>query len=214
MALSRDEKFWQRAAIALTLLALIAATWAGVIFKERMDLESHTAAVISGKELVLSSESKDELRTLMKEEPLIIGISAVSISLTSNIRHITFFETAHPEFKIAFDEYIAVRKKEPPVFNENPNQNSRITSILNGNFECRMTKDTVIGSQFDEAARYAPIVCSAAVPPGFHESRDFVGFVNFFIRVDKLTDSDKGRLAAKAVAISANIYNRDLSDHK
>lgn len=209
MALSKNEGAWRVAATVLSLIALCFAAYVWLSHKERQAAEALPAAAISGKELVISAESKAQLIALMKKEDLIVGVSVISISLTSNRRTLTFFESEDPKFKEAFGKYRARRMADPNVFTQNTDQNSRITSILNGNFECRPTADTIIASRYP-AADYAPMVCSISVPPGFDDSRDFVGYINIFIKSENIQDSDRGRLSARTIAISRDIYHRDL----
>lgn len=209
MALSKNEGAWRVAATVLSLIALCFAAYVWLSYKERQAAEALPAAAISGKQLVISAESKAQLIALMNKEDLVVGISVVSISLSSNRRTVTFFDSKDMEFKEEYNKYRAKRLADPNVFTQNPTQNSRITSILNGNFECRPTAETVIASRYP-ADKYAPLVCSMSVPPGFDDSRDFVGYINIFIRSENIQDSDRGRLSARTIAISRDIYHRDL----
>jgi hypothetical protein len=177
--------------------------------KHQVKIRNRPAATITGKYLSPSFQSKAELIAFMKREENIVGLSVVSISLVTNERNVTFFESEIPAFTAAWDKYLATRTSIPPVFTQNYYQNTRITEIINGNFECRLTKATLIGTLYP-ADKYAPWVCSIAVPPAFDDSGDFLGYLNFFLK-GPISDSEKARLAKEAIILSNNIYRRDIA---
>ncbi|WP_407307869.1 hypothetical protein [Acinetobacter sp.] len=208
MVFSREERRWQIGALIQCFIALAISFFVMGIHKERTDIRKKPAASFSEKYLAISSKSKQELVELMNREDIIIGVSTISISLISNTRQITFFKSENSGLKNAWEKYMASRTKIPSVFTNDYYQNTRITEIINGNFECRLTKDTAIGKLYP-AEKFAPYVCSISVPPAFDESGDFLGYINFFLK-GPITDSEKARIAKEAVIVSQNIYHRDI----
>jgi hypothetical protein len=207
---SKLERFWKSVAIIMSFVSLLITSAVLINYNDRSKAAAKSAASLSGKFLSISSISKNELVEMMTRESAVVGISVVSISLISNRRQTTFFESELAGLRLEWERYMATRDSIPPVFTDNAVMNSRITAIINGKFECRNTRDTQIQLQFN-AGKYAPTVCSIAVPPGFDSSGDFVGYINFFINEEILSDSEKARLAKEAVLISTKIYHRDIS---
>lgn len=210
MVVSKMELLWKRTAI---IISLISASILGTVVwnhYERVMVAEKPAAALSGKYLAVSVTSRDELVAFMKKEPSIVGVSVVGISLVTNRRTISMFETEDPEFMKAWNDYKANRTANPAVFTPGAtHNNSRITNIINGNFECRRTIDTIISGLYP-AERWAPITCSIAVPAGFDKSSDFIGFINFFIKDEELLDSEKLRLGKDAIILSSRMYRRDV----
>jgi len=201
-------KRWKAAAIIMIFVALLLSGFTYLHYNKRAALRSSPAATISGKNLVLSSKSKAELIAFMKREENVVGISTVSISLFTNERRVTFLSSEIPAFSAAWNKYLATRTSIPSVFTQNYYQNTRITEIINGNFECRLTRVTVIGTLYP-ADKYAPWVCSIAVPPAFDDSGDFVGYIDIFLK-GPISDSERARLAKEAIILSNSVYHRDI----
>ncbi len=209
MAVSKDEKFWKRAAIALLIFAGAITAFVVKSGYDQVVVSHKPAAALSGKYLVLSVKSKDELVAFMNKEKGVVAVSTIAISLITNKRHATFFATKDAGMESIWLDYMARRNSNPAVFTEAESYNSRITSIINGNFECRPTNETIVANLF-AAEKYAPVVCSISVPAGFDDSGDFVGYINFFMK-EELNDYDKARITKDAIVLSTNIYKRDIS---
>lgn len=212
MAVSKDERFWKRVAIALMIVAGVVSAFVITNEYNAVAIAHKPAAALSGKYLVLSTKSKDELIAFMNKEKSVVAISTIAISLVTNKRHSTFFEAKDPEVESLWLDYMARRNTNPSVFTSAENHNSRITSIINGNFECRKTTDTIV-SQLYAIEKFAPVVCSISVPAGFDESGDFVGYINFFLK-EELNDYDKARITKDAIILSTTIYKRDIFSRK
>ena len=212
MAVSKDERFWKRVAIALMIFAGVVSAFVITNEYNAVAIAHKPAAALSGKYLVLSTKSKDELIAFMNKEKSIVAISTIAISLVTNKKHSTFFEAKDPEVESLWLDYMARRNTNPLVFTSAENHNSRITSIINGNFECRKTTDTIV-SQLFAIEKFAPFVCSISVPAGFDESGDFVGYINFFLK-EELNDYDKARITKDAIILSTTIYKRDIFSRK
>ena len=210
MSVSTTEKFWRVVAITISVFALLSTAFV-VNNHFNREVPKRPKAGFSGRTLMVSEQSRGELVAFMQREPTIIAISAVSISLVANQRQVTFFESKNPEMKDSWEHYMATRETVPTVFTDDKKYNTRITSIINGNFECRATKDTVTASLF-HAEKYAPTLCSVSVPASFDSSGDFVGYINLYLSQPVVTDSEKSRLAKEVVFLSTTIYNRDLSN--
>lgn len=213
MPLSNIESVWKKLAIAVSIFAVAAATLAVFNHMHRVEIESRPAAVISNKQFIVSPESKRDLVEFLKDEPSVIAISTISISLISNQRDATFFQSEEVGLQKEWETYRAGRTSIPFAFSDDSKSNLRMAKIINGNFECRKTAETAI-PQFYHAEKYAPITCSISVPPGFDKSADFVGYINFFISAQEMTDSEQARLAKRAVDLSSKIYERDFNHKK
>lgn len=213
-AITKTEGYWKMMAIMSSLVALIIVALVAKNVYDRQEASVKPAAVkpaaeITGKQLIISPRSRDELLAFMERETAIIGVSTVSISLKNNRRNVTFFQSENAGLQKTWDDNVATRTSLPKVFSDNPQFNSRIAKIINGNFECRRTEETMIATLYP-AHKYAEIVCAISVPPSFDESSDFIGYINFFM-TSIPTDSEKARLAKEAVTLSSTIYHRDIS---
>jgi len=213
MPLSNVESLWKKLAIAISIFAFAAATLAVVNHNHRAEIEKRPAAIISNTQFSISPESKRDLIEFLKDEPTVVAISTISISLISNKRDATFFQSEDMGLQKEWEEYREKRTSVPLAFSDDSKSNLRMAKIINGNFECRKTADTAI-PQYYHAEKYAPITCAISVPPGFDKSADFVGYINFFINVEQMTDSEQARLAKRAVDLSSKIYERDFNHKK
>lgn len=213
MAPTHNEGIWKRFAIAMLIFAAAASTLTYLNHQRRVELEEQPAAVITNRAFTVSKESKKDLVNFMRKEPSIVAISTISISLITNRRDSSFFESEDPNLQAEWQHYRDTRTSLTPVFTNDAHANSRITRIINGNFECRKTIETVIPNLY-HAEKYAATTCSISVPVGFDKSADFVGYINFFINRETITDSEQARLSKGAIELSTKIYERDLSQHK
>lgn len=203
-----NTKFWMVAAALSALFALATAIFA---ITTNVDIPlTRGVAAISGKELRLSPVSKRELQGIVNKEEMVVAISAVSVSLAKNTRVPTFFYSDVPEFARIYDNFITNQKEPIRTYSDDKRYNNRVTTILNGNFDCREFKETLAKKFYPEAEHIAPWLCSMAVPPGFDPSGDFVGWLVFYLNQEPSTQDQK-RLARIAVDASTAIYRRDMT---
>ena len=149
------------------------------------------------------------MERLLKSNDKIMAVSAVSASLKKNERKTILFKTQLPELQKAWDEYLGRRVPNVPVFSMD-RENDRVTNLINGAFDCRPFKQTVGYSLYPEVDKYAPWLCSTAIPSGIDRSGDFVGFLNIFLSTEP-TDIERKQLAKDAIILSTLIYRREVA---
>lgn len=210
IAMAKDVKFWLKGAvISLVVTAIIALmTWQRV---ETVVGVKHKTA-ISGQMLTISIESEKEITKFLQSSGDIVAVSAVSASLSKNIRRTIFFKTENAELQQIWDSYMTRRQSRVNVFAAEI-RNDRIINVINGEFDCRPFSETIGFKLYPSANKMVNSICSISIPAGFDKSGDFVGFVNIFLNKG-MTIAERNKLAQRAIILSNNIYRREIANSK
>ena len=205
----KNDRKWQLASMVLVGIIVVAG-W--LIRQEKLEqargAPPNTVA-ITGSPLELSPQSIDDLVAFGKKHPQIVAVSAVTVNLSKNTVHTTFFKGLNPQMELAWSSYEGHRASAVAAYASTATLNARVTSLINGNFVCSKFQDTLNFRFFPDAAPSSPWVCSIAVPPGFDKSGDFVGYLNFFLS-QAPTDRDQKLLDGDAIILASAIYKRDI----
>lgn len=205
--------FWQSTAAIAVIIAVVAVAIVAQRHHKREVEVPLRAPAISGLKLELSALSQTELTNFLKKEELVVGVQVVAVDLVKNERRTTFFQADSVALTAVWEEYLTRRVAPPAAFSSAASQNDRVTSIINGNFDCRKFRDTIGFQNYPAADPIAPMVCAISVPASFDGSGDFVGFINFFV-TRPLSDQETRRLSKHAIDLATSIYKRDIQPKK
>lgn len=206
----KNNLSWQ---IATGILVLVSLAGISLVINEhnhRGQIAAMTRPAITGIPLKLSTTSQDELIEFGKSHPeVVVAVASVSVNLATNDRHTTFFYGVKPEMQTMWNMYVTHRAHQVSVYASEPDQNSRMTRIINGGLDCVPFNQTLNYKYYPEAGEWTKWLCSIAVPAGFDNSGDFVGFINIFMSRQP-TDQEQKLFSKEATEISADIYKRDI----
>lgn len=93
------------------------------------------------------------------------------------------------------------------LFDYDSKNTEQMVSMLNNEFSCSTTRDTMFGRQFVELHKRYPMVCRIAVPPFFGE---FVGYVSVLL-TRQPTRSELDALKIEMNRLAIETYLRDIS---
>jgi hypothetical protein len=208
-AATNQTKLWMLAALLSGLFAMLVASFA--IYENIGSKEpTKKAASISGKQIVLSEATKRELQNIVNSEDIIVGTTVVTVDLIKNRRIPTYFYSRNADMQLIWNKFAAGGFGGITAFDVGSAKfNDRITNIMNGNFDCRLFKNTIAMQLYPEAEKYGPWLCSMSIPASFDNSGDFVGFVALYLTHEP-TDQEKKHLAKLSVDAATIIYHRDV----
>lgn len=194
--------------ILLVLLASILATVAVLLYENRnLVLEAVIQAVTTERKIIerdVSKESKVQIIKMVRNSDLLNFILVTQIDLQKNRRHPRFWylESAQEE-KIRNKAALLVPQ---PVFNEDGQNTQQILSVLNTEFVCVPTKDTIFYKLFPEIEPEMPLICRMSIPPIYGHVN---GILTFGL-TRKPNQTEMISLRQMASEISNQIYMRDI----
>lgn len=148
-------------------------------------------------------ETKKEIQKFADSRPEILGITVSKSDFELNTRTVTYHYFKQKDIQKSWEATDGVARE---LFGENTVQNARIVDLINGQFVCTPTADS-LGAKFHPILlRYSKTMCSIAVPPGYG---DFLGWINFYM-VETPTFAELEVLEVKAAKISRDMYERDI----
>lgn len=153
----------------------------------------------------LSDDSKNQLIATTNNS-FVGAILLTDVDLKKNRRTTKYYYVKDP--KIAEQVKIAASKILPQaLFDYDAKNTDQMVAMLNNEFRCTPTKDTVFVRFFPDFPKSYPIVCRIAVPPFFGE---FAGFITVMLtRTPKPEEFDAIKIEMNRIAIET--YLRDIS---
>lgn len=93
-----------------------------------------------------------------------------------------------------------------PVFDNDQKNTQQLISVLNNEFSCSNTSDTVFGKLFPFIIKDMPVICRIAIPPFYGR---FVGILTVGL-AKPLTKSELDSIRLEVSRLSVEIYLRDI----
>lgn len=202
-----DTLTFRRVAL-LTLLAIISVVLFS-LFENRNALFASIYKTTTPTTLIewdLSNDSKDQLKGLVSSINYVGAVLMTDVDLKKNRRVTKWY---YVEDKILSEEIKLTAAGILPqaLFDYDPKNTEQMVAMLDNEFRCTDTKDTVFVRFFPNFPDRFPQVCRLAVPPFFGE---FAGFMTIFVtRRIKPEEYDALKIEVSRVAIE--IYLRDIS---
>lgn len=198
---------WKRILILFLLLAAFLSATLGWTFRDQLFKGSSTVenrlSVNPG--LVVSVNIKNEIDSIVRRSPIILGIKIVSINFQRNIRTDSYANFDHPVVSEVYTLSINNKVYETPLFTENKDTNKQVLRLISGEFLCIPFEQTTAYKLTPTLNSFVKYVCSSAIPP-YHG--DFSGFLTIYLGMEPTKD-DKERLFLLSRDISLKIYEEN-----
>ena len=158
-----------------------------------------------------SPASKTQLTQFADANENIMGVNVIRVDFQTNSRNTTF---RYYKEQAVIDGWNAYMNSGPvpgvaraaPLFGDNEANNQRLVNLINGQFSCVRTLDTIAGQVIPVINQHSLATCMAPIPPGYG---DFVGFINIFLR-NQPSGDEIVRLERLTNEIAIDFYERDI----
>lgn len=207
-----DDLNWKRVGLLLLfgafLIALIVLfegrnTVVDKLYKPSMPAEVGLAS------WVISDITKTELTNLVNSQELLGGAVVMEVNLKKNLRNVKFWMSKQLDIRDEAAKIVATLLPQP-LFSDNPKNNDQMQRMLNNEFVCVPTVDTMNVQYFSNIQGKYPYLCRLAVPP---IPGEFAGFVSIFLTRTP-TIGEIEALKIEMTRLSINIYVRDVGASK
>lgn len=205
-----DALTWRRVA----LLTLLGAVMVGMlmVFESRTTIFNKLFGAIAVEEIDrpwdISSQSKDELVKLTSNS-LIGGVMLTEVDLKKNMRIIKYWQVRDADFRLKIANMMNTLL---PVafFDTDRKNNEQMVAVLNNQFLCTPTIDTVFARFVPDMDKQYPYVCRLAVPPFTGE---FAGLLTITLtRTPSQSEVDSLKIEITRVAVE--MYLRDIESKR
>ena len=188
--------------VAISLLLFLVFDNRNILFNKAI---TSTAKNEIYYEWDLSKQSKDLLTTLNFFEPVIFT-GVINVDLKKNRRNVKWFFSNDSEI-MGVVNVITVKTLPQPVFDYDTKNTQQMIAVLNNEFNCVRTKDSILSQWGSTINNKMPIICRMAIPPYVGK---FVGYLVFGIgRTMSKNELDSLKMEASRIAIE--IYIRDVA---
>lgn len=203
-----DTLTFKRVAL-LSLLAIISIALL-TLFENRAATFSalyKTAESTTAIEWDLSDESKNQLQSLIPGTQGLIGVVILTdVDLKKNRRKTKYIHIVDQSLSTVI---LPVASKLLPqaLFDYDAKNTEQMVAMLNNEFLCVPSEDTVNARFFPTLTKNLPVTCRIAVPPFFGE---FAGYITVILtRKPKAGEYDAMKIEINRIAIE--LYLRDIS---
>ena len=156
----------------------------------------------------VSQDSKDELVKLTKR-PIIGGVILTEVDLKKNRRIVKFWHVVDSALRLEVANQISTML---PIafFDTDKKNNDQMLAILNNQFVCAPTKETILVRFIPNLDSSFPFTCRLAVPPFTGE---FAGLISVILtKIPSPTEVDS--LKIELTRVSVEMYLRDIQAKK
>ena len=151
-----------------------------------------------------SPASKTQLNQFIDSKDWLLGINVMRVDFQENTRTTTYRYFKDPVVENAWRAFDAT-KQPVALFGSEEASNQRLVNLINGQFSCVRTLDTLVSRLIPMINQHSIATCQVPIPPGYG---DFAGFINVFLRRQP-TGAEILQLQDETHQISLDIYQRD-----
>lgn len=193
--------------ILTILLAGILVTCTTLFYENRDTIFSAAYEKVTGEEKVPGvwapgDQTKVELSDLMKRSPLIAAVVLTHVDLQKNRRKPLWWKIDDTEADTISEK--TERSLPRPVFDYDPKNTQQMVAVLNNEFVCSRTADTVF--RFNWPVERMPVVCRIAIPPFYGR---MVGMLSVVLKKQP-TKYELDQIRTEASRLAVDIYLRDV----
>ncbi len=205
-----DALTWGRVGL-LSLLASFLITLL-IVFENRTFLFNKIFSDIPLEHITvpweLSETSKTELQELINSQPLLVGTLVKEVNLKKNRRILKYWHSSDINVRYSVATTIATLLPQA-FFTADRADNVQMLAVLNNEFKCVPTTDTIYMKIIPDLHKSVPYLCRLAVPP---YAGQFAGFITLFLaRAPSQIETDA--LKIELTRISIEMYLRDIELH-
>lgn len=142
----------------------------------------------------------------VKMRDLVSGVQVVNVNFKKNTRNTAYFTSSNAILKKSYEQFMATKIADTPLFTDVESNNQRIIDLINGEFVCYDYKSTPAAKIFPAAAEVIPTICSISIPPYYGR---FSGYMNIYLS-RKPTPDDVSFVRQLARDMSLHIYEYDV----
>lgn len=202
-----DALTWKRAGL-LSLLGTMVVVLL-MAFENRASLFDRVYSQPTIEQLAhpweLTATSKNDLVNLMTQD-LVGGVLVTEVNLKKNRKTSKFWTIRDQTYSESVAKIVANLLPQA-LFDTDRKNNEQMIAVLNNQFLCSKTEDTMFASVIPDMPKRLPYICRLAVPP-------YVGEFAGFITIALTRPASLGELEALKIEItriSIELYLRDVS---
>jgi hypothetical protein len=203
-----DALTWKRAGLillfgAFTVLLLMLFENRTTIFNRLVD---HTPVEELSSTWEISEQSKKELINTTRI-PLVGAVLLSEADLKKNRRITKFWHVSDPTLR---QQVVQVMASVLPqaFFDTDHKNNEQMLAVLNNQFVCTPSTETLFIRFFPDITKTYPVVCRLAVPPF---SGHFAGIITIFLTKTP-TPTEVDSLKIEITRVSVELYLRDIQN--
>ena len=157
----------------------------------------------------LSDTSKSALLKLSGSQPILAGVVVTEVNLKKNRRQVKYLRFKDDQFQA---NAVAIANTALPqaFFNDDRKNNDQMLAVLNNQFLCVQTSDTIWPNFYAGVQKTFPYVCRLAVPPFAGE---FAGLITLFL-TRQPSPWEIDALKIELSRISIELYLRDIGKRR
>lgn len=200
--------------IFTTLLFGLLATFTMILYENRDIIFHRVYSTVIGETQPSSwsvgEETKQQMLKFVSNDPNVNLLMITEMDLQKNRRlprfwHIETSPTTSKQFLLKIEKLLP-----QPVFDYDAKNTAQLVSVLNNEFVCSRSSDTIFQRVFPFITKEVPIICRLAVPPFYGR---FVGIITVGLSTyPTKTELDALRLEIARYAVE--VYLRDVIKKK
>lgn len=164
-----------------------------------------SAAPTTAVTWTLGEESKSQLTSLVANNGIVGMVVITDVDLRKNRRSTKFFYIEDPVFRLNASAQIS-KLLPTAIFDFDAKNTEQMVAMLNNEFKCVPTADTINARFFSEHVKDYPVTCRIAVPPFFGE---LAGYMTVLLRKGP-SEQEYDSLKLELNRLAIEIYLRDI----
>lgn len=133
----------------------------------------------SVNKLYIPDVIRGDIENVVRKKENLVGLQIVTIHFQRNIRIETLMTISNETVQVIYDRYINSRVIETPFFNSDPENNTRMLRLINGEFVCVPYEKSIAYTIAPAALEYVKSVCAIGIPP--HNHGEFTGIITLYL---------------------------------
>jgi hypothetical protein len=130
-----------------------------------LDVAYETRSSVNVAKLYISSTTKDRIRAANRNDDEIVAIQVLTLNFEKNIRISTYIDIETDVLSKMYKSYLKSRVYDVPVFTNDKDTDTRMLSLLDGQFVCVPYSSSIAYKYVPEAEPYIKTACAMAIPP-------------------------------------------------
>lgn len=205
-----DALTWKRAGLLFMFGTFVVLLL--MLFENRTTIFNRLVDPIPVENLAIpwqvTDKTKEELTNLVSI-PQVGGVLLTEVDLKKNRRITKFWSAKDASFRQEVGQIIGTLLPQA-FFDTDPRNNEQMLAVLNNQFVCSPTEETVFVRFFPNLQKRYPVTCRLAVPPF---SGHFAGMVT--VLLNKVpTQGEVDSLKIEITRVSVEMYLRDVQSRE
>lgn len=204
-----DILTWKKIGQIALLLFVIGIGWALYENTEQLTNFFKTQKISTKQVDFLNRTTVSRLNSIIMETDAILGMHIATVDFKSNTRTVVYGKFNNEELEKMYINFSDRNiDSKIPLFNDDEINNTRIISLINGEFSCYKYKDSIAARLAPEGIHIVDTTCSLGIPPFYGR---FSGIVTVYLRNDP-TSVEKDQIRTFLKGISEMVYQLNFAD--